>query len=139
LFLILIWLSINRYYCVKYTCNGLKDTVYVIQQPDFVLNEENIYNELIRLEIKHPKIVLAQAILETGWFKSNISKSHKNIFGFTRTKYLKFSSYLECIEYYAKWQKKYYKKGDYYDFLDNYGYAEDSLYTSKLKQVKIHV
>lgn len=137
LFLILVWLVIDRQYCINYTCKGLKDTVYVVQESKFVLNEQSIYDELIRLDIKHPKIVLRQSIIETNHYKSDICKKYNNIFGFRTKDYLKFNSYLDCIKYYAKWQKKYYKKGDYYDFLDNYGYAEDSLYTQKLKNIKI--
>jgi uncharacterized FlgJ-related protein len=102
------------------------------------LNKKNVYNKIKELNIKHPKIVLKQSILETGWFKSKVSKTHNNIFGFRTSKgYIKFDSWEQCVEYYAKWQKRKYRNGDYYEFLVAKNYAEDSLYISKLKSIKI--
>ena len=41
----------------------------------------NLYAEIIRNGIRHPKIVLAQAILETGWFTSPVCRNKHNLFG----------------------------------------------------------
>ena len=41
----------------------------------------NVYTELKKQNVKHPKIVLAQSILETGYYQSNVCKSHNNLFG----------------------------------------------------------
>lgn len=48
----------------------------------------NLYAEIKENNIKYPKIVLAQAILETGWFKSSVCRNKNNLFGLTnpRTK-----------------------------------------------------
>ena len=35
----------------------------------------NLFQEIIRNGIRHPKIVLAQAILETGWFRSPLCRN----------------------------------------------------------------
>ena len=42
---------------------------------------ENLYAEIIKKEIKFPKIVWAQAILESGHFKSSVFKTNNNLFG----------------------------------------------------------
>ena len=39
-------------------------------QPELTIT--NLIAEIRKNNIKHPKIVLAQAILETGWFKSSV-------------------------------------------------------------------
>ena len=41
----------------------------------------NLYKEIIRNGILYPKIVLAQAILETGWFRSSVCRNKHNLFG----------------------------------------------------------
>lgn len=46
----------------------------------------NLYQEIIRNGIRHPKIVLAQAILETGWFRSPLCRNRHNLFGLTNPK-----------------------------------------------------
>ena len=54
----------------------------------------NLYKEIIRNRILYPKIVLAQAILETGWFRSSVCRNKHNLFGLTnpRTgKYYEFN------------------------------------------------
>jgi len=37
----------------------------------------NLYQEIIRNGIQHPRIVLAQAILETGWFRSPLCRNQQ--------------------------------------------------------------
>lgn len=91
----------------------------------------NLYKEIIRNGILYPKIVLAQAILETGWFRSSICRNKHNLFGLTnpRTKeYYEFNHWTESVKaYYTKVQYKY-KGGNYLLWLDEIGYAEDSNY-----------
>ena len=91
----------------------------------------NLYKEIIRNGILYPKIVLAQAILETGWFRSSVCRNKHNLFGLTnpRTgKYYEFNHWTESVRaYYTKVQYKY-KGGSYLFWLDEIGYAEDSDY-----------
>ena len=91
----------------------------------------NLYKEIIRNGILYPKIVLAQAILETGWFRSSVCRNKHNLFGLTnpRTgKYYEFNHWTESVRaYYTKVQYKY-KGGNYLLWLDEIGYAEDSKY-----------
>ena len=91
----------------------------------------NLYKEIIRNGILYPKIVLAQAILETGWFRSSVCLNKHNLFGLTnpRTgKYYEFNHWTESVRaYYTKVQYKY-KGGNYLLWLDKIGYAEDPNY-----------
>ena len=91
----------------------------------------NLYKEIIRNGILYPKIVLAQAILETGWFRSSVCRNKHNLFGLTnpRTgKYYEFNHWTESVRaYYTKVQYKY-KGGNYLLWLDEIGYAEDPNY-----------
>ena len=98
----------------------------------------NLYKEIIRNGILYPKIVLAQAILETGWFRSSVCRNKHNLFGLTnpRTgKYYEFNHWTESVRaYYTKVQYKY-KGGNYLLWLDEIGYAEDKDYITTLTDV----
>ena len=98
----------------------------------------NLYKEIIRNGILHPKIVLAQAILETGWFRSSVCLNKHNLFGLTnpRTgKYYEFNHWTESVRaYYTKVQYKY-KGGNYLLWLDEIGYAEDPYYIKAVIKV----
>ena len=91
----------------------------------------NLYKEIIRNGILYPKIVLAQAILETGWFRSSVCMNKHNLFGLTnpRTgKYYEFNHWTESVRaYYTKVQYKY-KGGNYLLWLEEIGYAENPMY-----------
>lgn len=98
----------------------------------------NLYKEIIRNGILYPKIVLAQAILETGWFRSSVCRNKHNLFGLTnpRTgKYYEFNHWTESVRaYYTKVQYKY-KGGNYLLWLDETGYAKDPRYVREIIQV----
>ncbi len=98
----------------------------------------NLYQEIIRNGIQHPRIVLAQAILETGWFRSPLCRNRHNLFGLTNPKtgkYYEFNHWTESVRaYYTKVQYKY-KGGNYLLWLRNIGYAEDSRYVREVIKV----
>ena len=98
----------------------------------------NLYKEIIRNGILYPKIVLAQAILETGWLRSSVCRNKHNLFGLTnpRTgKYYEFNHWTESVRaYYTKVQYKY-KGGNYLLWLDEIGYAEEPNYIIALLKV----
>lgn len=97
-------------------------------------SEANFRYQLLLNEIKFPDTVFAQARLETGNFKSKYFIERNNLFGFRNRKgYMFFDSWIESVKYYARWQKKYYKGGDYFEFLTKIGYAEaDSVYKKRI-------
>ena len=98
----------------------------------------NLYQEIIRNGIQHPWIVLAQAILETGWFRSPLCRNRHNLFGLTNPKtgkYYEFNHWTESVSaYYTKVQYKY-KGGNYLLWLRDIGYAEDPRYVREMIKV----
>lgn len=94
---------------------------------------------LIHYEVKFPEIVYAQAVLETGHFKSVGCLRHHNLFGLYNSeakRYHRFNHWTESVVAYREWvQKRYKPPEDYYMFLQRIGYAEDPRYVHKLKQI----
>lgn len=98
----------------------------------------NLYAEIIQNGIRHPKIVLAQAILETGWFTSPVCRNKHNLFGLTnpRTgKYFEFDHWTESVLAYYTMVQYRYKGGNYLLWLRNIGYAEDPNYIRAVVRV----
>lgn len=144
LFLTFLALLIAASYA-GYTCKDLKPTVIIYKDTCYCktdsLTLSNLWKEISKQDIIFPEIVLKQAIIETGWFTSNICKNNNNLFGFYYNKqYLSFKSWKDCVTYYKKWQaRKYCGERNYFTFLKKVGYAEDSTYCSKLQQLQINV
>ena len=98
---------------------------------------QEVKAEIIRQGLPHPEIVLAQARLETGNFKSMRCKVDHNIFGIKHgKKYATYKRWQDCVTDYKKRISSRYKGGDYYEFLRRIGYARDPKYIQKLKQFK---
>ena len=101
-----------------------------------VLNETNLRDELIKNNIPHANIVLAQAKLETGNFRSNLVRTHQNIFGLKKgNRYRRYSHWTECVEDYKKCISNRYSGGSYYAFLNRIRYASHPNYTELLKEM----
>lgn len=112
------------------------DSIKVADSLSNILNAENLLSELIKQDVKFPHIVLAQAKLETGNFTSRLCKTHNNLFGLKHRKgYYSFKTWQESVTGYKNWVQYKYKSGDYYEFLDRIGYAEDPSYIQKLKVI----
>ena len=102
------------------------------------LMDSNVYREIVSNNIYHPDIVLAQAKLETGNYKSKACTVYNNLFGLRKPdgSYYKFNSWQESVKAYKDWvQNKYTPPNDYYDFLDSIRYAEDDSYINKLRDM----
>lgn len=98
----------------------------------------NLLAEIKKNNIKYPKIVLAQAILETGWFKSSVCRNKHNLFGLTnpRTKtYYEFNHWTESVKAYYDLVQHRYTGGNYLLWLDKIGYAEEKTYIRALIKV----
>jgi hypothetical protein len=95
------------------------------------------------LRIHHPNVVYAQARLESGNFKHPYYKRTKNCLGIYDSKkkcYKTFNSWIECLKSYRD-EVQYRCKNiggtddDYLDWLISIGYASDTLYRPKVKQI----
>ena len=99
---------------------------------------EHVLAEIQRQGIPHPHIVLAQARLETGNFKSDRCRRDHNLFGMKRgRRYAKYSNWRESVKDYKQRISSRYKGGDYYAFLRRIGYASDPNYIGKVKHIVI--
>lgn len=98
--------------------------------------KQHLMDALRYYEVKHPEIVYAQAIIETGNFSSNGFKVKNNLFGIMKGSRLRvFNHWTESIVYYKNNIQNRYKSGDYYAFLKRIGYAENPNYTVHIKKV----
>lgn len=100
----------------------------------------NFTLELHKQGIQCSDVVLRQACLESGYFKSDVWKKNNNPFGFCyKDCYLQFDTWQESIKYMKDWQGRWYKQDeDYYSFLQRLPYAMDSLYVKKLKSINLN-
>lgn len=116
------------------------------KQPDFFSKspQEGLIEALEYYGVKHPQIVYAQAVLESNWFKSGLCVNGNNLFGLYNSKERKYhtfdhwaksvGAYVKLVQY--KYKGDYDKPPDeYYKFLEDIGYAEDTLYISKLRRI----
>lgn len=118
---------------VKDSAKVTPKTVKVIKPS---LNENNLKAELIKQNIPHHNIVLAQAKLESGNFKSDLARTHQNIFGLKKgSKYRKYNHWTECVSDYKRFISNRYKGGNYYVFLNKIGYATHPNYVEMLKEL----
>ena len=114
-----------------------------LQQPEFFLEDKPtpvlVLEACKYYEIQYPEIVTAQSILETGHYKSKVCLQYNNLFGLYNSykkEYFKFDHWTESVKAYKNMIQYRYKDGeDYHMFLDRIGYAEDSLYNNKLKNI----
>ena len=125
------------------------ETVPVIEIADTIINEqpkffsqtpkEGLEETLSYYGLEHKDIVYAQAVLETGHFKSKACLKYNNLFGLYNSKekrYCKFKHWTESIVAYKEWiQKKYQPPNNYYVFLEEINYASDKEYISTLKSI----
>jgi uncharacterized FlgJ-related protein len=110
--------------------------------------EDQVRDYIDHCGIQHADIVYKQALLETGHFRSRIFTEQNNLFGMklarnrpttaigsSKNGSAIYVSWEHSVIDYLLFQQKYYKQGNYYKFLGRI-YAEDSLYTTKLRYVK---
>ena len=119
-----------------------EDLAMVVPPPEYkamgaALNRGNLYAEIVRQEVLFPKVVLAQALLETGYFSSRVCWELNNLFGLRKRngEYMRFEKWEDSVAAYRDYVQYKYKGGNYFDFLNRIGYAEDRTYTSKVRQI----
>jgi hypothetical protein len=99
-----------------------------------------------------PDVVMAQSILETGHYKSDLYLMHNNLFGMkkarvrtttaigsTENDYASYQTWYDSVRDMRLFQQWYLSRGrdlsDYLVFLDTIGYAEDPLYIPKIEKL----
>ena len=151
--LIILMISIVCGFATGYSLHHLihfnqkqEEMVLLPEHPFYLLdevNEEVLYNTLKHYDFPNPAIITAQAVLESGNFKSKLCKDNNNLFGLYNSRtmsYFKFDSWISCVFAYKQFiLSKYNPEEDYYKFLDRIGYAEDSLYESKVKELELDI
>ncbi len=112
------------------------DTTFLTRE----LNDSVLYLALLHYEVKEPKIVLAQAKLESGNFTSNLFINKNNFLGLYNSRkkeFFEFNHWSDCIKGYKNMIEYKLKDGEnYYDFLKRIGYAEDPDYIAKVKRIE---
>lgn len=117
------------------------DVKVVEVKPSFFTKspEDGLMEALEHYRVHHPEIVYAQAVLETGNFKSDLCINGNNLFGLYNShdnKYYTYTHWSESVRDYVNFvQYKYKPPNNYYKFLLDIGYAKDPNYISKLKNI----
>ena len=107
-------------------------------KPQQELNIQNLVMEMDRCGITNQRYVVAQALLETGYFTSRVCLECNNLFGLRRPSdgsYYEFDRWEESVKAYKDYVQYKYKGGDYLLFLKRIGYAEDPDYIVKVHQI----
>ena len=127
-----------------------EQVIIVNQRINNDFSKEALVEELKRLNVKYPHIVMAQAMIESGHFQSNIFRSNHNLFGMkearqrvttargTNLNHAYYENWKESVIDYAMFQAAYLKdlktEAAYLLYLDA-NYAEAQGYDSAVKKM----
>lgn len=133
------------------TIDSLKNIISIINETD-EFSEEEFIMMVKGLNLLHPEVVIAQSIVETGNYSSDIFLTAGNLFGMKTARvrpYTHYGEYKGHADYlgnwrlsvidYALWQAREVSKSnvksteDYLTLLKLKGYAEDEQYIQKLR------
>ena len=106
------------------------------------LTLSNLVDVVEEVGLSNQLFVLAQAVLETGNFTSNVCHNYHNLFGLydSRNKdYYRFARWEDSVIGYQKFIQYRYKGGSYLGFLKRIGYAEDPTYTNKIAKLATQI
>jgi uncharacterized FlgJ-related protein len=141
-----IYLSNN-----KVSATSQEDMIVMINDHEKQSFNDSVFIDYLRsINIKFPEIVYAQAVLETGNFKSKIFNTNNNLFGMkeatkrptmakgTELEHAYYDNWKESVIDYALYQARYLSsirsESQYYEYLEA-NYAEDPEYINKIKNV----
>jgi len=126
------------------------ETKAIIIKENTKFSKDKLKEYILDLNIRFPHIVFAQAVLESGNFKSEIFKTNHNLFGLkiaTRRPstangeengHAYYDNWRESVQDYAMFQAAYLNdiktEEEYFQYL-RANYAEDSEYVEKLKKI----
>lgn len=148
-FLIFAVFILGRYTKFKTLGEFEKELIILnVQVEKNKFTEEKFVEELKRLNIKFPYIVMAQSIIETGHWGSKIFKENHNLFGMkqanirintasgTQHNHAYYETWMESVYDYAFYQCRYLgninSEAEYYAYLGS-NYAEASDYVQVVK------
>lgn len=113
-----------------------------------VVSQQEVYDKIVKADIKHPEIVLKQAIHESANFKSKGARNKNNILGLMKTinrgkksEYTVLRSFPtidSCLLFYKRVIQGDYEGGDYFKFLRKKRYAKDPHYKRKIVNTEIN-
>lgn len=127
--------SLNAAQATAHDVNNAEQSVLVAQAPHVrpyrAPNEidwdlvNSVYAMICKAGIREPKIVMQQAILETGWFRNKALMGINNVFGFRHVRYLTFDRLEDSVAFYKTWQDERWLPSDpsYFHFLERIRYA----------------
>lgn len=109
----------------------------------------NLREYILQLNIKHPKVVLAQAIIESGHFKSKLFRENNNLFGMRHAKqrhcisegskngYAIYNNWRESVIDYAFYQKTYLSNLSQDEYIKSIQkrHCSDKNYTKLINQI----
>lgn len=121
-------------------------SVHEVQPKKLRFTINRFKDMLIKLNVKHPDIVFAQAKLETGNFRSSVFRTNNNLFGFKVARsrptvcigmisnHAAYDNWQMSVIDYAIWQSKYCSRMSHAEYLSylKENYAEDDNYVDKL-------
>lgn len=127
-----------------------EEGVFALEAEEDAFSQEALVEELKRLNVRYPHIILAQSILETGHFSSRIFVENNNLFGMKEAKarsttalgtqlgHAYYDDWKQSVMDYALFQNAYMnkirKEKQYLKYLDK-NYAEASNYDTTLLQI----
>ena len=151
---IVIELGLITYCNFQHTSNNNKteQQINIKESFDYMSIPTSELNDTILLKylreettIEEYMIVLAQSVLETGWFTSPICLEKNNILGLynsNKNTYYEFNHWTDCIKAYKEWiYNKYpsYVDYGYIDYLIKLPYATDKDYKNKLEVLALEL
>jgi uncharacterized FlgJ-related protein len=126
-----------------------EDKLIVIREYN-EFSEEKLIEKITELNFRFPHIILAQAKLESGHFKSTIFLENNNMFGMKEAKlranlakgtnrgHAYYETWQESVIDYALYYSSYLRsiktEGEYFEYLRQ-NYAEDPTYVQRLKEM----
>ena len=140
-----------------FTSNPANQTQNLSQEDKLIVireynefSENKLIEKITELNFRYPHIILAQAKLESGHFKSTIFLENNNMFGMKEAKlranlakgtnrnHAYYDTWQDCILDYALYYSTYLSdiktEGEYFEYLRQ-NYAEDKTYVQRLKQI----
>lgn len=128
----------------------IESAVVILEDDSIKFTQDNLVKELKRLNVRFPHIVLAQSILETGYWESRIYQENNNLFGMkqararattakgTQLGHAFYDDWRSSVIDYALYQAAYLNKlrteKKYLNYLDR-NYAEAKDYDKKLTTI----